>query len=331
MQRLDATSLTDAAAAPLAAVEAAAAAVDSPHLPPAGARALRLRWRHGWDDDPVDHLFVASRGGAPVAYAVVTFAHWDNPQVAEVELMVHPDARGDDEVADALLGHAVAACRAAGRTRGLSDCWRDSWLAGYWERRGWPVASRAAQRRIVVAELDRPMIAQLLAGAEQASPDYDVEVLPLPTPPGLIAGVLDVHRAMNDAPLDDLALDDDEWSVARLAGAESAVTHRGLRAHRLIARRRHDRVIGGWTQVVVDPDQPALGHQEDTAVVGVHRGHRLGLRLKTAMLQLLGEVEPQLEIIDTWNAESNTHMIRVNDQLGCAVVGHASMVQRELG
>jgi hypothetical protein len=49
------------------------------------------------------------------------------------------------------------------------------------------------------------------------------------------------------------------------------------------------------------------------------------------MLQLLGEVEPQLEIIDTWNAESNTHMIRVNDQLGCAVVGHASMVQRELG
>jgi len=331
VQRLDAASLTDAATAPLAAVEQAATAVDSPHLPPQGTRPLRLRWRHGWDGHPVDHLFAAGRGSALLAYATVIFGHWDNPHAAELELIVHPDARGDDEVADALLHHAIEACRAAGRTRGISDCWRDSWLAGYWARRDWPVASLAAQRRIVIADLDRPLIARLLADTEQASPDYAVEVLPLPTPPDLMDGVLELHRAMNDAPLDDLRLDDDEWSVARLAGVESASTHRGLRVHRLIARRRGDGVIGGWTQLVVDPSQPALGHQEDTAVVGAHRGHRLGLRLKTAMLQLLTEVEPQLEMIDTWNAESNTHMIRVNEQLGCVVVGHGSIVQRDLG
>jgi len=331
VQRLDAATLTDAAAAALATVAGAASAVDSPHMPPVQARQLRLRWRHGWEGFPVDFLLVASRDQTPVGYVTVGFPHWDNPLVAELDLVVHPGAREDDDVADALMQGAVDACRAAGRTKGIADCWQGSWLAGYWERHGWPVASRAAQRRIVVAHLDRDGIARLLARAEDASPDHDVQVLALPTPPAVVEGVLEVHRAMNDAPLDDLAVDDEEWSVARLTASESALQDRGLRVHRLIARRRQDQVIGGWTQVVVDPQQPAFGYQEDTSVIGAHRGHRLGLRLKTSMLQRLAEVEPQLETIDTWNADSNTHMIRVNEQLGCVVVGRGHMVQREIG
>jgi hypothetical protein len=47
-----------------------------------------------------------------------------------------------------------------------------------------------------------------------------------------------------------------------------------------------------------------------------HRGHRLGLLLKLAMMELLTTTEPQLERMETSNAASNTHMAAVNDALG---------------
>ena len=288
VERLDALTMSDADAAALAVVDAAAAAVDAPHCAPTVARSLQLRLRHGWEGYPMDHVFVARVDGEPVGYATVEFAHWDNPDVAAMDLLVHPRARADDTVADSLLQQMVEACHAGGRKQGITDAWRDSWLGAYWERRGWPVASRAAQRRIVLADLDRAGVDRLLTAAEAASPDYDLEVVPLPTPAALVDGLLDVHRAMNDAPLDDLALDDDEWSVERLVASETALANRELRVHRLVARRRADGVVGGYTVVIVDPAAPTWGFQEDTAVVGVHRGHRLGLRLKSAMLRAAG-------------------------------------------
>ena len=42
------------------------------------------------------------------------------------------------------------------------------------------------------------------------------------------------------------------------------------------------------------------------------------------MMRWLAEQEPQIEAIDTWNAESNDHMIAVNERLGYRVVGRAS-------
>jgi RimJ/RimL family protein N-acetyltransferase len=47
-----------------------------------------------------------------------------------------------------------------------------------------------------------------------------------------------------------------------------------------------------------------------------HRGHRLGLLVKAAMLEWLAEAEPQLERIVTGNAAVNQHMIAINQQLG---------------
>ena len=42
----------------------------------------------------------------------------------------------------------------------------------------------------------------------------------------------------------------------------------------------------------------------------------------------LREAEPQLETIDTWNAESNDHMIGVNELLGYRVLGREHEYQR---
>ena len=65
-------------------------------------------------------------------------------------------------------------------------------------------------------------------------------------------------------------------------------------------------------------------------MVRAHRGHRLGLLLKLDMLRWLAEAEPQVEQIDTWNAESNDHMIGVNEALGYRVMGRGLEFQKKI-
>ena len=45
------------------------------------------------------------------------------------------------------------------------------------------------------------------------------------------------------------------------------------------------------------------------------------------MMRWLGEVEPQLETVDTFNAESNDHMVGVNERLGYRVMGRELQFQ----
>ena len=47
----------------------------------------------------------------------------------------------------------------------------------------------------------------------------------------------------------------------------------------------------------------------------------LGLLLKAGMVLWLAEAEPQLETVGTWNAESNDHMIGVNELLAYRWMG----------
>ena len=78
--------------------------------------------------------------------------------------------------------------------------------------------------------------------------------------------------------------------------------------------------LAAFTQLAVDPADPSWGFQELTAVARPHRGHRLGLLVKVAMLELLAEREPQLTQIVTGNAGTNQHMIAINAQLGFEVL-----------
>ncbi len=75
------------------------------------------------------------------------------------------------------------------------------------------------------------------------------------------------------------------------------------------------------TAVSVDPDIPEWGRQWATTVTRPHRGHRLGLLVKTEMVSWLAAAEPRLERIATWNAVSNQYMIGINEALGYEIAG----------
>ena len=98
----------------------------------------------------------------------------------------------------------------------------------------------------------------------------------------------------------------------------------------MLARHRETGELAGHSVVVVEGERPELGQQHDTSVVASHRGHRLGVLLKTDMNLWLRDVQPQLVSIDTWNAESNDHMIGVNELIGYRVMGRELEFQKSL-
>jgi hypothetical protein len=72
------------------------------------------------------------------------------------------------------------------------------------------------------------------------------------------------------------------------------------------------------------------GWQEDTLVLPAHRGHRLGLRIKIDNLLQVRTYEPALRLVDTWNADANSHLIAINEALGYRPVSRHSEWELQL-
>jgi RimJ/RimL family protein N-acetyltransferase len=166
--------------------------------------------------------------------------------------------------------------------------------------------------------------------AAAAATDYELVRLVGRTPEDLLPAVAELTAAINDAPTDDLDIDDEVFPVERIRAYEAAQEGRELRMYRLLARHRVTGELAGHTVVVVEKERPQVAEQHDTSVVAAHRGHRLGLLLKTGMLRWLAEAEPALATIDTWNMESNAQMIGVNERLGYEVLARELQFQRDI-
>jgi RimJ/RimL family protein N-acetyltransferase len=171
----------------------------------------------------------------------------------------------------------------------------------------------------------------LLAVRDEAAAlagDYELVRVEGWSPDALLPDLVELTASINDAPVDELEWEDEIYSPERVRAYEQAQIESGFRLRRLVARHRPTGQLAGHTVVVVDTERPEIAEQHDTSVVRAHRGHRLGLLLKAEMLLWLAEAEPQLERVYTWNAESNRHMIAVNERLGYRPIGLAAEFQR---
>lgn len=309
-------------------VLAAAWAVDCPHEVLRPTRSKLLWLRHGWDGYGPDRVFTAHEDGRLVGHASVQLSHWeDNRDLAWFEITVLPTARRRG-VGSALHEVCVRFAAEQGRTKLMGGTWVGSGAEAFAERHGYAKGLVEAERRLDLETLDRDRVDKLHDEAAARSAGYELLPIVGATPEDLLPQLVAVTAAINDAPLDDLALEDEVFTTERLRTFDRAQADREHTVYRLVARRTADGALAGHTVVLVDRNRDHLAEQGDTSVLQSHRGHRLGLRLKTAMLRWLQEREPQLRLVDTWNAASNTHMVGVNDALGFRVVAEATDWQR---
>ncbi len=301
---------------------------DSPWAHPMTVTSLVGMMRHGWDGETPRSL-VARVGDRVVGHASFWIGEWDNTDLAWFDVSVHPDARRG-RVGSSLVDALRDLTRQTGRTKIGADGWDAESTYAFAGAHGFEKKSQAINRRQFLAEIDPAFVEKLHAEAAELAADYELLRIAGPTPADLMDKVAVMTAAINDAPLDDLDIEDEVFPPERVRGYENATIARGQRLYRLVAQHRGTGELAGHTIVAVEDERPAIGHQHDTSVVREHRGHRLGVLLKAGMLRWLAEAEPQLETVDTWNAESNDHMIGVNEQLGYRVLGRGLQFQRAL-
>jgi GNAT superfamily N-acetyltransferase len=292
---------------------------DSPWVHPRTVTELQGELRYGWELDPGRH-FVALADGRPVATGQLATTKWDNLDLAWLDVTVHPEHRRRG-TGTTLLRFLVDEAHAAGRTKLGIDGWDAEAPRRFAQRYGFTVGSRAINRRQHLDELDLPELQHRYDEARPRASAYELIRLSGRTPDELLPAVCEMWVAINDAPLDDLDIEDEVFPPERIRDYETATLEKGRRMHRVLARHRETGALAGHTVVVVEGERPEVGHQHDTSVVREHRGHRLGLLLKAEMNLWLAEIEPQLRTVDTWNAESNDHMIAVNEALAYRWMG----------
>jgi len=106
------------------------------------------------------------------------------------------------------------------------------------------------------------------------------------------------------------------WDAERIRNLEQAIMATGTEYCTVVARHGATGQLVAITQMAVDPQLPDWAVQQVTAVRPEHRGHRLGLLAKIAMLDLPADREPAVRRILAGNAGGNHRMIAINELPG---------------
>lgn len=313
-----------------AAIEREVVLADSPWERPPTLYRHTMRLRYGDDGEPGRHFLVRD-GDADVGLVAIETTEHDNRDLAWLGVAIRPRARrrGFGSVA---LELALGECARAGRPSVLLYGWESEAMRAFAGRGGFSERGLEVRRlqklEGTAAETDR--FVSLHAEAAPHAVDYELVRITGYTPEELLPELAEVTAAINDAPLEGLEMEDDRFDAGRVRDYEHARIASGFRFRRVLARHRGTGALAGHSVVVVDSEQPAWGEQHDTAVLPAHRGHRLGLLLKTEMLIWLADEEPQLRRVLTENMASNRPMIAVNELLGQQVVGRQLLFQRQV-
>jgi GNAT superfamily N-acetyltransferase len=267
----------------------AAGEADDPLGPPWSLRRLQ-----GWLEYPMDPaetwICRDETDGAVHGWYYLILPDRENRDRAYLYLTVHP-ARRRQGIGTALLRHAAGRAADNGRSVLGSGTLQGSAGAAFAVGAGATPGLVEARRVLVLAAIPAGRVAFLRERAARAATGYSLVSWDGRIPDEYLDRYAAVENAMADAP-HDAGEEPEAWDAARV-------------------REYMD----------IREDNQEWGYQLLTAVTREHRGHRLGLLVKTAMLEWLAVAEPALKRIVTGNAAVNRHMIAINEELGYELLG----------
>jgi GNAT superfamily N-acetyltransferase len=301
-------------------VRDAAMRADDPAEPPTSLTLFRARLAEGWSGAPAETWIVPGEAGAVTAWCRAEFPDLENQDRAVLDLHVHPDHRRRG-LGTALLRHAAERAAARGRVTLDGEVREGSAGEAFALEAGATLGLPGVRRVQELAKIPAGATARLRETAAKAADGYTLVRWVGVVPDDRLAQVASLQNALNDAPRD-AGVAPQVWDAERVRTRMNArVARSPSRRYSLAAVHDATGEMAALTTVSVDPDVPDWGHQLITAVTRPHRGHRLGLLTKAAMVSWLAEAEPRVQRIVTWNAASNKHMIAVNEELGYEVWG----------
>ncbi|MGH3264211.1 MAG: GNAT family N-acetyltransferase [Trebonia sp.] len=319
--RLDRSDLATARA--MYAVEAAAMRAADPQNPPWSEHVFTVRLTTGQSPafPPGEAWYVPGDAPGRVAgWYKLALPDLENRDRAETDLMVHPAAQRRG-LGTALLRHAAG--RAAANDRAFLNgiVPQGSAAQAFFGKAGATFGVQDVMRVLDLDALPAGHLAACRDDAARAAAGYSVVTWAGRTPDEHLAGMAALFTTMNDAP-DRPGWEPDVWDERRIRERlDARLEAYGSRGYVTAALCDATGEMAAMSELRVDADRPQWGWQGNTAVTRPHRGHRLGLLVKAAMLEFLAEAEPGVRKITTFNATVNDHMIAINEALGFTTCG----------
>lgn len=181
--------------------------------------------------------------------------------------------------------------------------------------------SEAAMRRLQ----------NLRSDAEQHSEGYRIVQWTIPTPTERVAEFARMKEHMStDVPDADLDMPAEIWDAERIARNDERWAQRGFTVLVTAAEHIATGELCAYNELAIGPDPTAPTHQEDTLVLSAHRGHRLGMLVKTAGLLTWYAQHAASDRVVTYNAEENRPMLAINESMGFHALGYEGAWKKEL-
>jgi len=184
-----------------------------------------------------------------------------------------------------------------------------------------------------IARLDLPMDGNAAAFvADELSRrgnGYSIRAWLGPVPDELLHGWAVMEAAVSsDAPTGELAFDADVPSAETVRDDERILAASGQTSVSAVAL--HKAEVVAYTEMIIQIESSEPARQSGTLVMRSHRGNRLGLAVKRAVIDLLARERPDVPATLTQTALSNEPMIAVNEMLGYHALEFIGFFQKQL-
>ncbi len=247
----------------------------------------------------------------------------ENTDIAEVGIWID-DQQLDRGLHRQLFDHILGIERDRGRTRvwgwGVLD---EAATRGFWEGDlGYEIAYDERISRCVVADVDAQLMQHWIDRAAERASDYSLIRAQSPLDEPQLQYLAQALEAMNDAPVDDLVYEHETFDLDRAREIETLHVSTRADYRAIFAVKTSTGELAGFTAVRIPDAEPALSKQGDTVTIDAHRNQGIGRWLKASMWQWLRSERPEVEYIDTGNAESNRAMLAINEAMGFRDVLH---------
>jgi len=282
-----------------------------------------------------------------VGYVSIWAPMCDNLTLCDLNVKVHPDWRRRG-IGSQLLAWGQEQTAALGRTTQLS--WvstrppladapvvvaptGDTFPA---DVPGWLFATHHGVtleqvERESVARLPIDNLAALHAEAQTHAAGYRLHTWLAEIPEEWLDGYAPLRaRVSIDDPSAGVEVEEQVWDAARVRRDWELDRSIGLHHLALAAQHIESGELVGFTEVYWHDEQPNCLHQGYTFARADHRGHRLGMWLKTSAAYELATINPLADRVLTGNAGENSYMLNINNALGYRLASLGALIQKKL-